>query len=217
MEVVRKGNERYPMSGRAKLGKQPAGALMRYPREHKTTARNRVLERGARHAKKHGFRASGMDALAAAAGVTSGALYKHFDGKSDLFAALIAAELDRTEQRYAAILPDDPSAIGRAQSDYLSLQHVKRPDRGCVLPCLTSEVATAGPAPRASFQQGLLRIHAIFERWTGSSEKAWTLIAQNVGAVMLARALRDEDVQQRLLTAIEREGEHLLAERRRPG
>ena len=196
---------------------QQTATLMRYPREHKPAARNRVLDRGARHAKKHGFRASGMDALAAAAGVTTGALYKHFEGKSDLFAALIAAELERTEQRYAAISPDDPSAIGQAQADYLSLQHVKKPDRGCVLPCLSSEVATAGPAARASFQQGLLRIHAIFEQWTGSSEKAWTLIAQNVGAVMLARALRDEDVQQRLLTAVEREGERLLPERRRPG
>ena len=189
---------------------------MRYPSEHKTRARNRVLERGARLAKKHGFRATGMDALAAAAGVTSGALYKHFKGKTDLFAALVAAELDRTERRYAAISPHDPSAIGRAQTDYLSLQHVKRPDRGCVLPCLTSEVATAGPAPRAAFQQGLLRIHAIFERWTGSSEKAWTLVAQNVGAVMLARALRDEKVQQCLLTSVVREGERLLTEHRRP-
>jgi len=186
---------------------------MRYPREHKPAVRSRVLEAGARHAKAHGFRASGMDALATAAGVTTGALYKHFDGKSDLFVALIEAELEQTERRFESISPEDPSAIGKAMADYLSLQHVKQPERGCVLPCLTAEVAGAGPAARASFQEGLLRIHAIMERWTGSSETAWVLIAQNVGAVMLARAMRNENAQQRLLTAVARAVERQLTER----
>ena len=75
---------------------------MRYPSDHKSAARSRVLDRGGRHAKKHGFRASGMDALAAAAGVTTGALYKQFAGKSDFFVALLEAELRRTEERFAA-------------------------------------------------------------------------------------------------------------------
>ena len=189
---------------------------MRYPSEHKSEARSRILERGARHAKKHGFRASGMDTLAAAAGVTTGSVYKHFDSKSDLFAALVETELGRTERRFGTISPEDSSAIGKAWADYLSLQHVKRPEYGCVLPCLASEVATSGPAARASFQEGLLRIHAIVERWTGSSEQAWTLIAQSVGAVMLARAMRDEKVQLGLLTAVEHEVDRLLKERGSP-
>lgn len=189
---------------------------MRYSNEHKSAARSRILDRGARHAKKHGFRASGMDALAGAAGVTTGAVYKHFDGKSDLFAAMIEAELGRTERRFGTISPEDPSAIGKAWADYLSLQHVKRPEHGCVLPCLASEVATSGPAARAAFQAGLLRIHAIVERWTGSSDQAWTLIAQSVGAVTLARAMRDEQVQQDLLAAVERGVERLLNERGNP-
>lgn len=46
-----------------------------------------------------------MDALAGAAGVTTGAVYKHFDGKSDLFAALIETELGRTERRFGTISP----------------------------------------------------------------------------------------------------------------
>lgn len=189
---------------------------MRFPKDHKEKARRRLLEHGGSHAKTHGFGSSGMDALAAAAGVTTGSLYKHFDGKSDLFAALIEAELGRTERRFGAISPEDPSVIGKAWADYLSLEHVKRPEHGCVLPCLASEVATSGPAARASFQEGLLRIHAIVERWTGSSEQAWTLIAQSVGAVMLARAMRDEQVQQDLLAAVERGVERLLNERGSP-
>jgi TetR/AcrR family transcriptional repressor of nem operon len=169
-----------------------------------------MLDRGGRHAKKHGFRASGMDALAAAAGVTTGALYKQFAGKSDFFVALLEAELRRTEERFASVPSESSQAIGQVQADYLSLQHVRAPERGCLLPSLTAEVARAEPAARAAYQSSLRRIHAIVEGWTGSSDKAWTLIAQNVGAVMLARAMCDEGDQRDLLESVRREGQTLL-------
>ena len=66
---------------------------MRYAKDHKDASRQRLIELGGSHAKKHGFNESGVASLAASAGVTTGALYKHFDGKAELFAALIAAEL----------------------------------------------------------------------------------------------------------------------------
>ena len=74
---------------------------MRYPKEHKEQARQRLVEGGARLAKKRGFAAAGVDDLAAAAGVTSGSVYKHFGGKSELLAAIIEAELGRSAARFA--------------------------------------------------------------------------------------------------------------------
>ena len=173
-----------------------------------------MLDRGGRHAKKHGFRASGMDALAAAAGVTTGALYKQFEGKADFFVALLESELRRTEERFAGVPPADSQAIDQLQADYLSLQHVRTPERGCLLPSLTAEVARAEPSARAACQSSLQRIHAIVEGWTGSSDKAWTLIAQNVGAVMLARAMCDTRAQSELLESVRREGQALLERKR---
>jgi len=38
-----------------------------------------------------------MDAIAAAAKLTSDSLYKHFSGKSDLFASVMNVELQRAE------------------------------------------------------------------------------------------------------------------------
>jgi AcrR family transcriptional regulator len=173
-----------------------------------------MLDRGGRHAKKHGFRASGMDALAAAAGVTTGALYKQFAGKSDFFVAMLKAELRRTEERFASVPPEDSQAIDQLQADYLSPQHVRMPERGCLLPSLTPEIARAEPAARAAYQSSLRRIHAIVEGWTGSSDKAWALIAQNVGAVMLARAMCDEGDRRDLLESVTREGQALLERKR---
>jgi AcrR family transcriptional regulator len=184
---------------------------MRYSKDHKDAARQRLVELGGSHAKKHGFGESGMAAIAASAGVTTGALYKHFDGKADLFTALITAEMQRTAQMYAAVEPGDDAGAARLLAGYLSLQHVRHPEQGCPLPSLTPEVARADEATQAAFQAGLLDIHASLRRLTPTAEDAWALIAQNVGAVMLARAVPDESLQREILGALRQSGERLLA------
>lgn len=183
---------------------------MRYPREHKQRARRSLLEHGGSHAKQHGFAASGMDAIAAAAGGTTGSLYKHFEGKTALFAAVVRAELERMAAMYGATPADDAQRVTRAVTGYLSMQHVNHPEQGCVLPSLTPEVSRADAKVREAFQDGLLEIHRNLERLTGSRDSAWALIAQNVGAVMLARAMTDEKVQRELLAAARREAQVLL-------
>ena len=183
---------------------------MRYPKHHKDASRQRLVARGGSHAKQHGFNDSGMAALAAAAGLTTGSLYKHFNGKADLFAAVMASELERTAQLYRDINAADRAGVAHTLAGYLSLPHVRHPEQGCPLPSLTAEVARADDTVRMAYQVGLLDIHQQLQRLAGSSDKAWTLMAQNVGAVMLARALTDERLQQDLLAALQRSGEALL-------
>lgn len=185
---------------------------MRYPKDHKDTSRQRLIELGGSHAKKHGFNESGMASLAASAGVTTGALYKHFDGKADLFAALITAELARTAKMYDGIDPADDASAARSLAAYLSLQHVRHPEQGCPLPSLTPEIARADDAAKAAYQAGLLEIHAKLRCLTASSADAWTLMAQNVGAVMLARAIPDEELQLEVLAALRQAGEKLFSD-----
>jgi TetR/AcrR family transcriptional regulator, transcriptional repressor for nem operon len=184
---------------------------MRYPKDHKDAARQRLLALGGRHAKKHGFGNSGMAELATSAGVTTGALYKHFGGKADLFAALITAELQRTAAMYGGVEPTDAAGAAKLLAGYLSLQHVKHPEQGCLLPSLTPEISRADDAAQAAYQAGLLEVHAQLQRLTSTSQDAWTLMAQNVGAVMLARALPDEALQRTVLSALRQAGEQLLA------
>jgi len=185
---------------------------MRYPKDHKDTSRQRLIELGGSHAKKHGFNESGMASLAASAGVTTGALYKHFDGKANLFAAVIAAELERTAKMYECFDSVDDASAARLLAGYLSLQHVKHPEQGCPLPSLTPEIARADDAAKAAYQAGLLEIHAKLRRLTATSEDAWTFLAQNVGAVMLARAIPDEKLQREILSALRQAGERLMAQ-----
>jgi AcrR family transcriptional regulator len=184
---------------------------MRYPTDHKESTRQQLLEDSGRHVKKHGFAASGVDAIAASAGVTSGALYKHFAGKSDLFAAVVAAELERTASRFAAVQAGDGAAARRVLAAYLSPAHVREADAGCPLPALTPEIARADVTVREAFQAGLVAVHAEVEKMTGSNTSAWALIAECVGAVMLARALPDDSHRADLLGAVASDGTARLA------
>jgi TetR/AcrR family transcriptional regulator, transcriptional repressor for nem operon len=186
---------------------------MRYAKDHKDQARQRLVELSGSHAKKHGFNDSGMVSLAASAGVTTGALYKHFDGKADLFTAVITTELERTAAMYDGFDAADHASAAKSLAGYLSLQHVRHPEQGCPLPSLTPEIARADEPAKAAYQAGLLEIHAKLQQLTSTSDGAWTLMAQNVGAVMLARAVPDERLQRDILLALRKAGEQLLLNR----
>jgi TetR/AcrR family transcriptional regulator, transcriptional repressor for nem operon len=183
---------------------------MRYTTEYKEQARAKLVESGGRHAKQHGFASSGMADLAAAAGVTTGSLYKHFSGKSELFVAMITAELERTADLYRAVDPTDAVQVSRALAGYLSLSHVQHPGAGCPLPSLTPEIGRAEDAVKEAFEIGVQSIHANVKALTGDSDTAWAVMAQNVGAVMLARALHSETLQRELLNAVNQAGEKLI-------
>ena len=187
---------------------------MRYSKEHKLEVRQRLLEHSTRLVKQHGYAASGVDALAAAAGLTAGSLYKHFNGNSDLFAAVIRTDLQRTADRFANLQPGDAAAAEKAVAAYLSPQHLQHPGRGCPLPALTAEVARADDTVRSAFEEGLRAVHACLEPITGSSGDAWALIAQSVGAVMLARAALDPKLQGELLASARAQSRKLLAKGR---
>lgn len=65
--------------------------------------------------------------MAASGGVTADALYKHFDGKADLFAAVITAEPERTATMYDGLDPTDDASAAKSLAGYLSLHHVRHP------------------------------------------------------------------------------------------
>lgn len=183
---------------------------MRYPKRHKEDAYHRLVDRGGRHAKRHGFAGSGMDAIAAAAGVTSGSLYRHFDGKSDLFAAIVEHELGRAAAAYRDLSAHDRRALLAAFDRYLSTAHLDHPEAGCVLPTLTAEVARADTRVRARFEAGVIEIHGLLEQVTGSRQQAWVLLAQIVGAVMIARAMLDAELRGHVLASVQQHCQSLL-------
>lgn len=183
---------------------------MRYTQDHKNQVRQHLLLEGARHAKKNGFAASGVDALAGAAGLTTGSLYKHFDNKNALFSALVKVDIAQTVGRFANIKPGDNEAMLKALKTYLSMSHVRAPEAGCPVPSLAADVARASDDVRAVFEAGMVELKDTIKAIVGSDKAAWTLIAQNVGAVMIARAMLHDTLKKDVINAVQASAEHLI-------
>jgi len=177
---------------------------MRYPPEHKARARRQLLASAGALAKRDGFAATGVDRFMAEAGATSGAFYAHFGSKAAMFEAVVEQELAQS----LAMLgddPADPAALARFVERYLSLAHVEHPEAGCCLPSLAAEIGR-GPEPvRARFEAAMQALHARVAAACADPERAWPLIAQAVGAVLLARAMHSTDSRAALLGAVRRD------------
>lgn len=169
---------------------------MRYAPDYKATARAKLLESSASLVKKKGFGSTGVDALMAEAGMTSGAFYSHFKSKSELLQALLEAELQRTMHMFDG---PDIEAMLKALRRYLSMEHMAAPETGCVIPSLGPEIARADQATRLAFEQGLRQLQGKIQGQMPASGDAWAAISMAVGAIVLSRAMHSEQVQQEIL------------------
>jgi len=181
---------------------------MRYPPDYKATARAKLIEAGGALAKKAGFASTGMDALASAAGVTTGALYSQFRSKTELLYAIVDHELSRTAEAFAGKTGED---LKRVLAWYLSPRHAANPDKGCAIPALGPEISRADEATRQRFETLLEQLVSTVEEGTSDREKAWALLAQSIGGVILARAVLTPETQQEILEAVQSTALALLA------
>lgn len=172
---------------------------MRYAPGRKEETRKRLIEGGRAIAKKGGFESTGIDTLMASVGLTGGAFYNHFPSKAALFKELIAQELDNS----ARMLTGDENApadhAARRLRSYLSTAHALHPETGCVLPTLGAEIARAPAEVRLAVEEALKRIEAIWRERLPEKEDAWGLIAQCVGAIVLARVVESEATRKEIL------------------
>lgn len=174
---------------------------MRYtPGQKEKTIRSIVKNAGAK-AKQSGFGTTGVDDLMKAAGLTSGAFYKHFGSKEELLQAVVQYELGRTR----ALFFDGPDAdrkttLTAIATQYLSLLHLAHPESGCMLPALSAEVARASEDTRQQFDLGLTDLHGVLAS-ISDPQTAWVALSMAVGAVSLARASANPATQKAVLSA----------------
>ncbi|MEW9897176.1 TetR/AcrR family transcriptional regulator [Chitinivorax sp. PXF-14] len=180
---------------------------MRYAPEYKATARAKLLETSGALAKKKGFGVTGVDALMAEAGLTSGAFYSHFKSKNELLSAIIENELARTSAMFDR--PDTKSIL-KAIRGYLSAEHVASPETGCLIPTLGPEVARADAATRALFEQGITRMQSTLQQKMPHDGDAWAVISMAVGALVIARAMETPETQREALDAVAKHIEAII-------
>jgi len=188
--------------------------VARYDEAHKAVTRARILESAGRRLKSDGIDGSGVAVLMKDAGLTNGAFYAHFDSKDDLVEAVVANELARQVEGFAA-LPEGAAGVEELVRRYLSTAHRDDPAHGCPSAALLDEIARSPEHVRVAFTAGLLGVVDAIEArlapgstpTTQSRAQGMSVFALMIGTVQVARAttnpvLADEVIERGLANAL---------------
>ncbi len=182
---------------------------MRYPSDQKARAKDAILQAGAKALRTNGFNGIGVDAMAASAGVTSGAFYSNFSNKEALLEEVIAACLGEP------YIGSDSGSLAERQDRlrewltiYISADHRADPASGCVMPTLSADVARANPKIRAAYGRKmstlLHKMSDALDAGPDRKKRAWSIIAIMVGAIAISRAMPDgKEADQALDSALQ--------------
>jgi TetR/AcrR family transcriptional repressor of nem operon len=177
---------------------------MRYSSTHKQETREKLMASSRAIAKQGGFASTSVDALMSSIGLTGGAFYNHFSSKQALFEALIAEEMENSSEMLAGDASAESDHVAKCLRSYLSTFHAMHPEDGCVLPTLGAEISRATPEVREQVEQAVKRTQKNWSNRIGDSDAAWALIAQCVGALVLARTVESERTRKEILAASRR-------------
>ncbi|UVK40698.1 TetR/AcrR family transcriptional regulator [Mesorhizobium sp. AR10] len=169
---------------------------MRYPPDQKAKAREAILEAGAQALRTNGFNGIGVDGLAAAAGVTSGAFYSNFPNKEALLEGVIEACLGKPFVYYTGSVAERRELLRKWLFEYISAYHRENPAVGCVMPTLSADVARASPVVREAYRLKMEELIGKVSTVLGGAEadrerRAWSIVAMMVGAIGISRAMPD--------------------------
>jgi TetR/AcrR family transcriptional repressor of nem operon len=181
---------------------------MKVSREQMAENRERILDTAAQLFRERGFDGIGVADLMKSAGLTHGGFYGHFASKEDLIAQASAHALGRAQEhwdKFAERVQDEP--LAKLQSWYLSEAHRDHPGAGCLLAALGADAARQGGAVRTAVTEGVRAMVELMARlMPGRSKavkrrKALAAYASMVGALVLARAVEDEELSVEILRA----------------
>jgi len=171
---------------------------MRYPAKDTTAKHERIVKEASRLFRERGFENVTVGEVMKAAGLTHGAFYAHFGSKQELQKAAVAygqgISTGRAESHGA-------TKKGRkAYADrYLSQRHRDNPGDGCTMAALAPEVARSTPEIKAAFERGFEEILAA---GGGDRKEAIFQTAALLGAVVLARAVQDDQLSEEILKSV---------------
>lgn len=132
--------------------------------QRKSETRSRLIEAAAELFARKGFHAVSAEAVADAAGRTTGALYSHFDGKEGLLLALLEVWKERTAEELAAEIesgdPADPAVHFSAMWGSLTRPHPEHGDSWLLLETELWLHAARGPLIGSRLAQRYAEIRA---------------------------------------------------------
>ncbi len=175
---------------------------MRKSREEAAQTRKRIVSAAAAEFRRNGVVATGLNELMAAAGLTHGGFYKHFESKDQLVREACREAVE------TAILETQAAAASKGsgfEAAYLSTDHRDNPAIGCPLSAIGSEIARSDEMTRAAATDGFLRIVEIMARQFGkippdvARRRALVAVSTMIGALTMSRIVTDPKLSAAIL------------------
>ena len=180
---------------------------MRVSKQKAAQNRERILASAARLFREHGIDATGVDAITEDAGLTHGGLYSHFGSKEVIAVEAIRFALARSKRVWRRALERNPGmgALPAIVDGYLSRAHRDAPGTGCVVAALGTDIARQPRRVRQAFTREIKDDLEFLSRLMPDDgedsryEDAIAMFASMAGALILARAVNDEELSDLIL------------------
>ena len=178
---------------------------MRVSRETAQKNRRNVVRTASEQFRMHGYDGIGIASLMKAAGMTQGGFYKQFDNKEALECEATELALNDNFELWAKTIEGKSDPVAALKAWYLSPQHLSTVSRGCAYATLAAEANRQRPALQTTFSRAVTQQVDYLANALGdhpdSRAEAIQAMSQMIGALILARAVNDEDLKHEILTA----------------
>lgn len=177
--------------------------------DKRKNTRHKIVTAASKGFRSHGFAGIGVDAIASAAGVTSGAFYSHLGSKKGAFEAALNYGLDEVIEA----VPNFQKQYGVKWVDefieyYMSLEHRNNLESGCAMTTLSPEVVRTDSDIHDIYEKKMKMIIELMSRGLDEGNKkeklqrAWSIIAGLIGGLTLCRAVNSKETIQSLRLSI---------------
>jgi TetR/AcrR family transcriptional repressor of nem operon len=180
---------------------------MRKSRDETAQTRQRIVATGALEFRRNGIAGTGLAEVMAAAGLTHGGFYRHFDSKDALVKECLSNALDAFRAKIETAVAKRPGRAGvlLAIDGYLSAAHRDNEDC-CPFVTLGSELARASHDIRAAATAILAELadfiagHMDDLPRSAAKNEALVLLSTMIGAMSMARLVSDQKLSAAILT-----------------
>ena len=186
---------------------------MRKSKQEAAVTRQRIIKAAAAALRKNGIAGTGLSDLMAAAGLTHGGFYRHFDSKDQIVAEACTAAAESLAEQLAASASkkSPPRGLKTIVEKYLSAAHRDEPADGCPVAALGSEIARGDERTRAAATQGFLKLAEIIAsqfpktRPDVARRRALVAVATMIGALTMSRIVTDPELSAEILREAEKQ------------
>jgi TetR/AcrR family transcriptional regulator, transcriptional repressor for nem operon len=175
---------------------------MRRSKADTSQTRERIVKTAASEFRRNGIAATGLSDIMAAAGLTHGGFYRHFESKDQLAVEACRDALESMTGGMAARV--DLTAV---VSNYLSSKHRDRPENGCPLAALGSELGRAEEPLQAAATDGYLHMVQVIAKSLvdlparEAQTRAMVIASAMIGALTISRIVKDTAASDAVLSA----------------